>query len=81
MNSVQNSKEIKGCREKNAFFPFLPGSRRVHIHLISIARGTLLIVGCMLPGYPFYQSMSGHVTGSRLEVKDFWKECGLGLEL
>lgn len=36
MNSVQNSKEIKGCREKNAFFPFLPGSRRVHIRLISI---------------------------------------------
>ena len=47
---------------------------------------TLLTVGCRaglghVACHPSYQSMSGHVTGRRLEVKDFWKECGLGLEL
>lgn len=79
-------KREKRCREKNAFFLFLPGSWRVHIRLISIPGALCLLwdaglAWVMLPGHPSYQSMSGHVTGSRLEVKDFWKECDLGLEL
>lgn len=36
---------------------------------------------CCLVAFPTKQSMSGHMSGSRLEVKDSGKERGLGLEL
>lgn len=86
MNLIQNSKERKGYREKNVLPPFLPSSGESTFASSPYPGAPCLLwdaelAWAMLPGCLSYQSMSGHMSGSRLEAKDSGKERGLGLEL